>query len=193
MGEPYCLAWARDGEAFWSGHEDGQVWLWDARAFLVKNRIANLGESVITLAVSPAGNLAAAGSHGGMIVAWKTAEPDKPVYTLQAAGAGIRNLVFAPDSSLLAAGCYDGVVRLYNAKSATLIASLYADKGGDWLALSPEGWFHGSDWGIYAYLRVALGEGVREIGDGEMPRLDSRSLAQSFLRARLEGSARPGR
>ena len=120
-------------------------------------------------------------------------EADKAPTIPQASGPGIRSMVFGPDSSLLAVGSYDGIIRLFNGRTGSLLASLYTDQGGDWLALSPKGYFSGSDWGIYSYLRISSGEGLREIGDGEMGRLDGEALVRSFQEARLGGNIRRSR
>ena len=122
-GEPYCLAWARDGQSFWSGYEDGLVWLWDAKTLRTKTQVMNLKETVICLAVSPAGNLVAAGSHSGLIMVGNALEADKAPTIPQASGPGIRSMVFGPDSSLLAVGSYDGIIRLFNGRTGSLLAS----------------------------------------------------------------------
>jgi hypothetical protein len=50
---------------------------------------------------------------------------------------------------VIAAGCYDGVTRLYDEASSRHLASLIAVDGegddADWIALTPEGYAAGSD------------------------------------------------
>jgi len=55
----------------------------------------------------------------------------------------------SPNNKLIAAGCYDGVTRVYDEAGGRLLASLVAVHGAtgqaDWLALTPEGYAASSD------------------------------------------------
>nr|WP_319383291.1 caspase family protein [uncultured Roseibium sp.] len=90
------------------------------------------------------GRLVAAASERGAII-WNTAE-GKMHARLVGHSAPVSSLHFSPDNTRIATSSYDGTVRLWTKNGEELLRFyLFAD--GEWLAISPEGFFNGSDKG----------------------------------------------
>jgi hypothetical protein len=64
------------------------------------------------------------------------------------AGSLVYSVALGHDTRLVAAGCYDGCVRLFDVKTARHLVTLLEIAGsgdeGDWLAQTPEGYAAGS-------------------------------------------------
>ncbi|HTU16508.1 MAG TPA: hypothetical protein VMG10_00470, partial [Gemmataceae bacterium] len=60
--------------------------------------------------------------------------------TLEGHKNSLRNLAFSPDGTLLAAGCLNGNVLLWDVRSRQILAAVSAHQGAVWsVAFSPDG------------------------------------------------------
>jgi WD40 repeat protein len=116
------LHFTRDGKTLISTSMDATVRRWD----LIGNTEIALPDGYagsVCTAVSPDGKRAAVGDLAGRLDLWD-AGTGHLLQSLRATGAGIQKLAFTLDGKVLAAGCRDGIVRLFNADSGKETAQL---------------------------------------------------------------------
>jgi WD40 repeat protein len=92
-------------------------------------------------AFSPDGRLFATGGATRLQI-WN-AESGQPVHTIGGQQA-IFGLRFTPDSRRLISAASDGSLKIWDTRSAALVATLLASKDGEWLVITPEGFFAAS-------------------------------------------------
>lgn len=71
-------------------------------------------------------------------------------------GYGAKNMSISANRRLVAVGGWFGAVTLWDIESARELVELVAYKNGDWLAVTPDGYFNGSE-GAEKYLQPASG------------------------------------
>jgi WD40 repeat protein len=127
-----CLAIDRDGKTLYSGSEDQTVIVWDAQAGKQLNTIKAHTQPVMGIAVSKDGNTIATASLDGSVKLWDKAGKElaafklpekeikkddpktkKPVVTKESP-RGYLCVAFSPDGKRVAAGNYDGFVKIWD-------------------------------------------------------------------------------
>ncbi|MDR1618391.1 MAG: SUMF1/EgtB/PvdO family nonheme iron enzyme [Treponema sp.] len=95
----------------------------------------------LSLALSPDESVVAAAAGGKVIVF--DAGSGKARHTFQGDDA-VAALSIDRDNGFLAAGSGDGITRIYNLKTGEVILRLYGFSGGEWVALTPSGYYNAS-------------------------------------------------
>jgi hypothetical protein len=109
------------------------------------------------VSISPDGRtLLAGGMHG---LALLDAATLRPLRTFAAHGEWAQQLAFSPDGRLAIMATLGGTVRIWETATARELASLVTFKDGEWIAVTPEGYFACSARGD-AHLNVRLGSRV---------------------------------
>jgi WD40 repeat protein len=112
---------ARSGR-FFTGDNDGVVKLWDVKTQALV-RSWKEADEVQSLAVTPDGNLLAAGSKEGLIRLYSM--PDgRLLHTLETGEGAARSLAFSPDGRTLASGGEDRAVTLWHVATGQQLFSL---------------------------------------------------------------------
>ena len=107
------LAFSPDGALLASAGFDGSVRLWNAATGAQIADLSRHGLRVLSLAFSPDGQqLASTSDQGGQLITWDVAGA-APKRSLHVGQGLITSLVFSPDSSVLGAVGYNGVIRLH--------------------------------------------------------------------------------
>src|SRR5262249_43223130 len=103
--------------------------------------------AVHEIAFDKAGKLVASAGGDKTVRLWNGVTGE-PIRTLPAASVAYA-VALRPDGKQVAAGCFDGVVRVWDASNARLLATLaHLPANGDaieWVALTPEGYVTGSE------------------------------------------------
>jgi WD40 repeat protein len=129
-----AVAFSPDGSQLWIGGWDCNVSVYGLQGPSKANKIANLSgvhrDWVEAIAFAPSGKLAATGGRDGTVRVWEYCAGRQPVRgaELEAEGAPwicSLSLGAGPDGkTLVAAGCWDSTVHVWDAKSGNLVATL---------------------------------------------------------------------
>jgi WD40 repeat protein len=131
------MAFAPDAQTIATGHWNN-VTLWNVRT---GERLAVImspprkvdwrdGRYLSAVAVSPDGQLIAAGSDDGELQVWNFATR-KLMYAISLSWAEVTAVAFSPDSNLIATGSYhDGTLRLVDAATGKLLSEVQVSMFG---------------------------------------------------------------
>jgi microtubule-associated protein-like 6 len=108
---------------FATGGEDGTVRMWDM-ATRKTLRIGNVGAPVMCVGMSPDGNWLGVGCKNGMVKVYAadSFHEGTPVWTKTDSRMQISQVVYSPDSSLVAVASHDMRVYVYDAKNGSSVA-----------------------------------------------------------------------
>ncbi|MCG3212573.1 MAG: hypothetical protein FOGNACKC_06243 [Anaerolineae bacterium] len=137
-GEVNAVAFSPDGDTLASGGDDHTVRLWSASRGQQLQTLRGHTAPVQAVAFSPDGALLASGGGDNVVCLWQVAE-GRQLRTLRghsnsSAGmfdllftdtmAGVRDLAFSPDGTVLASAGSDGTVRLWRIADGKLLKTL---------------------------------------------------------------------
>jgi WD40 repeat protein len=122
--EVLALAFAPDSKTLAVGYRRQALRLWDARTARSISELQGAGP-VQAMVFSPNGRTLAT-ARAGTIALWDVAGKKimRRLDTDVGDAASVACLAFAPDSATLAAGCFDGVIRLWDARTGEPLREL---------------------------------------------------------------------
>ncbi len=110
-----------------------------AHADLAKSVFTDTFGAVISLAVSPQGNLFASGGEFGEVHLWQTKD-GKALQVLQGHTGWVFSVAFSPDGQTLASSSHDQTVKLWDVSTGECLQTLYEHTDWIWaVAFSPNG------------------------------------------------------
>lgn len=115
------LAFSPDGATVASGSTDATLLLWDVASGQLRKGIACESGPVEGLAFSPDGSVVAT-AHGAGVKLWDPASGE--LRGKIAEGEQAVTLAFSLDSAILAVGCADGRIKLWDRNAGTLVQTL---------------------------------------------------------------------
>src|SRR5262249_54053471 len=119
---------------------DKTIKMWNVATGQVVQTFEGHGGGVDALAVSPGGALIASGSEGMTVRLWD-ATAGRVLCTTQTHTDAIESIAFSPDGGRLVSGGADGRTVIADAISGAIRATLYSDADGEWIAITPAGYF----------------------------------------------------
>lgn len=131
------VAISRDGSRLLSG--GGPLKLW---ATATGQLIRTFGEGS-PIAISPDGTRALSANADSAIKLWNIGTGEL-VRAFASQRALVNSVAFSPDGGRIISGNEDGTFKIWSVISGELIASFTATASGEWLVLTPEGFFNAS-------------------------------------------------
>ena len=139
----WSVAFSPDGTRLISGYMDRALKLWDAAGGqLIRTFEGHSGE-VLSVAFSSDGMRLLSGGWDRTVKLWDAAS-GKLIRTFEGHSGSVWSVAFSPDGTRLLSGSFDGTVRVWTAASGQHLASLFGSHDGQWLAMTPEGFFAAS-------------------------------------------------
>ncbi|MCK1389036.1 caspase family protein [Bradyrhizobium sp. 21] len=169
VGPVMAVTASPDGQRVAAGSNPFLVKLWnsDTGALLSELKssppadIVSRFVDITSIAFSPSDPWLAA-SYGGQIAIWNL-QTSREVFKLGGNAADVRQIAFSADGRQLVSAAADGTVEHWDAKTGTLLATIFSFADGQWIALTPEGFFEASSRSVTNNLNVVRGLNVSSI------------------------------
>jgi WD40 repeat protein len=149
------IAFSPDGRRVLSGSWDNTVKLWDA-ATMAPTRTFEVNSWVRSVTFSPDSRWALSGSDDTTVRLWDAAAGAQR-HTLAGHSSIVASVAFSPDGRLVASGSWDTTTRIWKTETGELLVTLFGSSRGEWLALTPEGFFNASSPGAASLLGIVRG------------------------------------
>lgn len=135
-----AVAFSPDGKILAAACSDTTAKLWDLRAGKPSATLAGHTHFVLSVAISPDGEMAATGSFDGETIKLWDVRRAQVLATLKSEGGPITSVVFSPDGKTLATGGWDGVVELWDCHTRKAKLVFHGHAGNiQSLVFSPDG------------------------------------------------------
>jgi WD40 repeat protein len=135
------VAFSPDGRSALSGSFDSTLKLWEVASGRLLRTFAGHSEVAKSVAFSSDGRMALSGSWDKTLKMWDVAS-GRLLQTAQSAGR-LGDAVFSPDGRLVVV-LADGAIEFRSAATGDLLASMITSAGGEWVTITPEGFFDAS-------------------------------------------------
>ena len=119
--------------------------IWDTKTGRLLHSIGP-NASVNAVAFSPDGRQVLSGSDDNQLILWDNASGDV-VRRFDGHSGSITAATFSADGARVLSASGDGTVRIWNPGTGELLVTLIGNAEGEWLELTPEGFFAGSGGG----------------------------------------------
>ena len=134
------VAFSPDGARLLSGSGDNTLKLWDAATGQLLRTFEGHTDWVNSVAFSPDGARLLSGSGDKTLKLWDAAT-GALLRTFEGHSSWVSSVAFSPDGRRIVSGSWDTTFRLWDAGTGDLLASMIATRDGEWLAITPEGFF----------------------------------------------------
>jgi WD40 repeat protein len=141
--EVVAVAFSLDGKTAISAAEALQEW--ELSTGKLRRKYQGLGD-VSSVAFSPDGQTILTGARSGMLVFSEFAT-GAALHKIEAHTDIISSIVASPNGRTALTTSYDGTVKLWDMASGTLLANMVGFDTGQWLTITPEGYFDASERG----------------------------------------------
>jgi WD40 repeat protein len=141
--DTHAVAFSPKGTHLLTGSDDGLVTLWDAadtrRIRTFREHSGPVGE----VAFSPDGSQLLSSSRDKTVKLWNAAS-GKLIRSFEGHQGWVNSAAFSPDGTRVLSGSSDTTVRLWDTATGEQLAMLLANSDGEWLVITPEGFFDAS-------------------------------------------------
>ncbi len=175
-----AAAFSSDGKLLLSASGDTTMMLWDTDTGAPIRTFEGHRAVVRSVAWSPDGKYAVSGSFDTTVKVWEIAT-GRIVWSADAHASPVVSVAYSPDGRLIASGSEDGTVKLWSAANGAPVATLIASRDGEWIVLTPEGFFAASRNGAG---KLSVVRGARAFG---LDRFTGVLNRPDLVRAKLAG------
>jgi WD40 repeat protein len=133
------VAFSSDGSRVLSGSDDKTIKLWDAATGALIRTFEDSAR-VWSVAFSPDGTLVLSGGEDKTIKLWDTAT-GALIRAFAGHSTAVWSVTFSPDGARVLSGSSDGTVRIWTLATGERLVSLIGGHAGEWLTLTPAGFF----------------------------------------------------
>ncbi len=137
------VAFSPDGRFALSGAWDSTLRLWDLATGQELRSFAGHGSYIESVTFSPDGRFALSGSHDNTMRLWDVATGRELRRFTGHAGI-VQSVAFSPDRRLVFSGSHDGTIRIWDLAKGQELARMMAASDGEWLTMTPKGFFSAS-------------------------------------------------
>lgn len=155
---PVDIAFSPDNRLIASVSPDKTVRVWNVATGSEIKSLTGHTDWVNGVAFSPDGRRLASGGNDGFVRLWDTTSWWE-AKTLTGHQGPVKSVAFSPDGTTVVSGGGDGL-KLWDASSGALRLSLLRFEGGEWIAITPQGYFDASSPKAAQYLNVRVGNQV---------------------------------
>ncbi len=138
----HSVAFSPDGRLALSG-AGRTLKLWEVASGRELISFAGHAEPVESVAFSPDGRLALSGSLDGTLKLWDAAT-GKELRSFSGHTGAVSSVAFSPDGRFALSGSGDGTARIWDAGNGQELARMMATPDGEWLTITPDGFFSAS-------------------------------------------------
>lgn len=136
------LEYSQQGDLVAGASQLGEIVLWRVDGIRLMSPPPRQA-AVLSLAFSADSRVLASGALDGTIQLWDIAA-GRVLHTLSGHTSAVTALAFAHRSNMLVSGSEDSTIRVWNGRTGESLATAIAVPNGDWLAISPQGFFDGT-------------------------------------------------
>jgi len=155
---PVDIAFSPDNRLIATASPDKTVRVWNVATGSEIKSLTGHTDWVSAVAFSPDGRLLASGGNDGFVRLWDTTSWWE-AKTLTGHQGPVKSVAFSPDGATVVSGGGDGL-KLWDASSGALRLNLLRFEGGEWIAITPQGYFDASSPKAAQYLNVRVGNQV---------------------------------
>jgi WD40 repeat protein len=147
----YSVALSPDGTLAASGTyatlgTDKSVKIWDNANGRMLRKLEGHTDGVHSVVFAPDGTWVVSGSDDATIKLWDVAS-GQLLRTLAGHFAGVRSLAISSDGTRLVSASEDTTIKIWESASGGLLVSILGATNGEWVAITPEGFFSASEKG----------------------------------------------
>ncbi|OAD20530.1 repeat protein, partial [Candidatus Thiomargarita nelsonii] len=158
-GPVIIVAFSPSGQQALSGSKDGTMKLWDVSSGrLLKTFVEQSEGYVWGVAFSPSGQQAVSGGSDGTLKLWELSS-GRLLKTFVGHSDEVESVAFSSSGQRILSGSLDTTTRLWNVETGKKVAKMVAFDDGEWVTLTPEGYYTASINGA-KYLNVSIGKQV---------------------------------
>ncbi len=145
------VAFSPDGRTIAGAHGDS-LELWDAASGRGPRTLKGHGEGITAVAFSPDGRTIISGSQDTTVKLWDVAS-GRALRTFTGHSGTVFSVAFSPDGRTIVSGSYDTTIRRWNL-AGDLLTTSTGSADGEWLTITPEGFFDSSEKGAQSLSAV---------------------------------------
>ena len=139
--------WSHDGRYVFSGSSDKTIKMWrfveDMGFFKLQRTFETEGHSVAALAFSPNGRYLVSASHDRTLRLWDV-QSGENLRTFKGHKSTVRTVAFSPDGRFIVSGSWDTTAKIWEVSTGREIAMLVGFEGGEWVIVTPQGYYNSS-------------------------------------------------